>query len=105
VHNDDAAAAIVAAIERPNVSGVYNVVDDQAIPMTDFITQLVAAVAAPRPKTMPAWVVKLMAPVVAALASFRLMLDNSKAKRELGWTPLYPTVADGLKEVRTLAAA
>jgi nucleoside-diphosphate-sugar epimerase len=105
VHNDDAAAAIVAAIERPNVSGVYNVVDNQPMPMTDFISQLAAAVAAPRPKTMPAWVVKLMAPLIAALAGSRLVLDNSKAKRELGWTPLYPTVAEGLKEVRSLLAA
>jgi nucleoside-diphosphate-sugar epimerase len=105
VHNDDAAAAFVAAVERPNVSGTYNVVDNQAIAMSDFITQLVTAVSAPRPRTMPAWVVKLMAPVIAAMVSSRLMLDNSKAKRDLGWIPLYPTVADGLREVRSLVAA
>ncbi len=46
VHNEDAAAANVAAIERPNVSRVYNVADDRAIPMADFIAQLAAAASA-----------------------------------------------------------
>ncbi len=105
VHNEDAAAAIVAAIERPNVSRIYNVVDDRAISMGEFIAQLAAAVSAPAPKTVPAWVVKMMAPVIALMASARLPLDNAKAKRELGWNPLYPTVADGLTEVRTLMVA
>jgi nucleoside-diphosphate-sugar epimerase len=105
VHNDDAAAAIVAAVERPNVSRVYNIVDDRAIPMTEFMTQLTAAVSAPPPKTVPSWVVRMMAPVIAVMGSAKLPLDNSKAKHELGWNPIYPTVADGLAEVRTLMVA
>jgi nucleoside-diphosphate-sugar epimerase len=105
VHNDDAAAAIVAAIEQPNVSSVYNIADDKAMPMTEFITRLMAAVSAPPPKTVPAWVVRMMAPVIAVMGSAKLPLDNSKAKRELGWNPLYPTVADGLNEVRSLMVA
>jgi nucleoside-diphosphate-sugar epimerase len=100
VHIDDAAAAIVAAIERPEVSRVYNVVDDHAIPMIDFIAQLAAATAAPAPKSVPLWMVRMMAPVIAIMASARLPLDNTKAKRELGWNPAYPSVADGLAELR-----
>jgi hypothetical protein len=46
-----------------------------------------------------------VAPVIAALASARLPLDNSKAKRELGWTLRYPTVEQGLKEVQSLLVA
>jgi nucleoside-diphosphate-sugar epimerase len=105
VHVDDAAAAIVAAIERPHVSQVYNIVDDRAIPLGDFIVQLTAAVGAPKPKTMPGWVMRLVAPLISELASIRLPLDNSKAKRELGWTPRYPTVDRGLAEVRSLLVA
>ncbi len=105
VHNDDAAAAIVAAIEQPNVSRVYNVSDDRAIPMSDFIARLAAAASARPPKRVPGWVVRLMAPVIAAMGSENLPLDNSRARRELGWTPLYPTVAQGLSEIRGLVAA
>jgi nucleoside-diphosphate-sugar epimerase len=105
VHNDDAAAAIVAAIERPNVSRVYNVVDDRAIPVAEFLAALAAAASAPAPRRIPHWVVRLVAPVIAAMGSARLLLDNSKAERELGWALLYPTVTDGLKELRGLLVA
>jgi nucleoside-diphosphate-sugar epimerase len=105
VHIDDAAAAIVAAIERPSVSQVYNIVDDRAIPLGDFIMQLASAIGAPKPRTIPAWVIRLVAPLISELASIRLPLDNSKAKRELGWTLMYPTVDQGLVEVRSLLVA
>jgi len=100
VHIDDAASAIVAAIETPRVSSVYNVVDDRAMPMADFIAQLAASVSAPAPRTIPAWLLRIVAPIIAAIASATLTLDNSKVKRELGWTLRYPTPAEGLTEVR-----
>jgi nucleoside-diphosphate-sugar epimerase len=100
VHIDDATTAIVAAVESPNPSSVYNVVDDQPMSMSDFVSQLLAAAGAPPPRSIPPWVVKIAAPVIAALASARLPLDNSKAKRELHWEPRYPTVRAGLTELR-----
>jgi nucleoside-diphosphate-sugar epimerase len=84
---------------------VYNIADDKAMGMADFIKQLASAASAPRPKTIPGWIVRIMAPVIAALGSENLPLDNSKARRELGWVPLYPTVARGLTEIRGLLAA
>jgi nucleoside-diphosphate-sugar epimerase len=48
---------------------------------------------------------RLVAPLISELASIRLPLDNSKAKRELGWKPRYPTVDRGLAEVRSLLVA
>ena len=100
VHIDDAVAAIVAAIESPNPSRVYNIVDAEAIAMIEFVTQLLSAVSAPAPRSIPLWIVRLAAPVIAVMASAQLRLDNTKAKRELGWTLRYPTVGAGLMELK-----
>jgi hypothetical protein len=48
------------------------------------------------PRRAPAWLVRLMAPVVGELASWRLALSNERARRELGWAPRYPGVREGL---------
>lgn len=105
VHNDDAAAAVVAAIERPNVTGVYNIADDKPTAMRDFILRLGAAASAPRPRAIPNWVVRLAAPVIAAMGSANLPLDNSRARRELGWTLRYPSIDEGLADLRGVLAA
>ncbi len=105
VHVDDAAAAVVAAVERAHVSGVFNIADDRPIAMSDFILRLGEAAAAPRPRTIPNWVVRLAAPVIAAMASANVRLDNSNAKRDLGWTLRYPTLDEGLSDLRGFVAA
>jgi nucleoside-diphosphate-sugar epimerase len=103
VHIDDAATAIVAAVERPNVSPVYNVGDDEPIAMTEFLSRLAEAVSAGRPRSIPLWVVKLAAPVIAELGSAKLLMANEKAKRELGWTLRYPTLRAGLATLQRSA--
>jgi nucleoside-diphosphate-sugar epimerase len=103
VHNDDAAAAIVAAVEHPRPSLVYNVADDEPMPMSRFVDALSDAVAAPSPRSMPNWIARIAAPTMAELGSASLRLSNEKVKRELGWSPIYPTVRDGLVEVRAAA--
>lgn len=99
VHVDDAAAAIVAAIEHPNPSPVYNVVDDEPVPFTTFLAKLTVAARAAPPRHLPGWLVRLAAPVMAEFGTTRLMLSNDRSKRELGWTLRYPTVDVGLAEV------
>jgi nucleoside-diphosphate-sugar epimerase len=103
VHNDDAAAAIIAAIEQPDPAPVYNIVDDEPTRMVSFLSQLAAAVSAPPPRQIPSWIVKLSAPVIAELGSATLLLSNAKAKRELGWTLRYPTLHEGLADLRRTA--
>src|SRR5205085_7165304 len=72
----DAAAAIVAAIEHPRPSEIYNIVDDQAIAVRTFLEEMSRAIGAPPPRPVPAWLVKLAAPVIAAGASTPLLLAN-----------------------------
>jgi len=96
---DDAASAILAAIERPRPSPVYNVVDDEPMPLQENLMLLAQAIGARPPRLLPGWLVRLAAPVVAELGSMRLVLSNAKARRELGWAPLYPDARAGLAEL------
>jgi nucleoside-diphosphate-sugar epimerase len=89
VHIDDAAAATVAAIEH-GPPGIYNVVDDDPAPARELIPGLAAAVGAPPPRHLPAWVVRLAAGGQMLSMMTRVRgASNAKAKRELGWVPRY----------------
>ena len=99
VHVDDAAEATIAALEHPSPSAVYNIVDDKPMPLVQFVGMLASAVGAPPPRSMPAWVFRLVAPLLAEAVSVRMPLSNAKAKRELGWTLAHPNVTDGLRDL------
>jgi nucleoside-diphosphate-sugar epimerase len=95
VHLDDAAAATVLALERGE-PGVYNIVDDEPAPVREWLPALAAAGGAPRPRHVPAKLVQLL----AGSAPVVMMTDargasNAKARRELGWTPRYPSWRTG----------
>jgi nucleoside-diphosphate-sugar epimerase len=75
----------------------YNIVDDERIGFGDHMREVARAFKTPRPMTIPGWVLPL--PYVRAVLNTNLALSNEKAKRELGWRPMYPTSADGLAAI------
>jgi nucleoside-diphosphate-sugar epimerase len=96
-HLDDAAAATVAAVEHGG-RGVYNVVDDEPAPVSEWLPYLADAVGAKPPMRVPAWLGRLAAGEVAT----RWMTEargasNEKAKRELGWSPVWASWRDGFR--------
>lgn len=97
VHLADAAAAIVGAIEHPAPAPLYHVVDDVPLSVKAFVDVLVSTLNLPSPRTVPFWLVRLFAPVVAEIASMRLPLSNARARQDLRWKPQYPNVWAGLK--------
>jgi dihydroflavonol-4-reductase len=97
VHLDDLAAAYVAALERAPAGAEYNLADDEPLPLAQFARlaarELGAESAAPVPRAMAALV--FGRPVTASLTtSYRL--SNARARDELGWSPAYSTVEQGL---------
>ena len=70
--------------------------DDQPMSLAAFLDIAASTVGAPPPRTMPAWLFRLIAPLMAEAVSVRMPLSNAKAKRELGWHLAHPNVSDGM---------
>ena len=96
-HIDDAAAATALAVDR-GAPGLYNVVDDDPAPVAEWLPALAEAVGAPPPRHVP----RLLGRIVGGEAAVAMMCevrgaDNAKAKRELGWNPIWPTWREGFR--------
>jgi nucleoside-diphosphate-sugar epimerase len=104
LHLDDAVAAAVAALDHGVPGSIYDIVDDQPVSMTAIVRELASRTGAPQPLTVPSWIPRLLSPYMARVTSVRLPLSNAKARAELGWRPLYPTMRDGLARTMTNAA-
>ncbi|HKE67186.1 MAG TPA: NAD(P)-dependent oxidoreductase [Micromonosporaceae bacterium] len=95
VHLDDAAAATVLALEQ-NVTGVFNVVDDEPAPLREWLPALAIALGAKPPRHLPRWLARLIAGEGAVMAATEARgASNAKAKRELDWTLRYPSWREG----------
>ena len=98
VHIEDAAAATLTAVEG-GPAGVYNVVDNEPAPVSEWLPVLAAAVGAKRPLRVPRWVGRLAAGEWAVTAMTEIRgASNDKAKRELGWQLRYPSWRQGFAE-------
>ncbi|HTU79791.1 MAG TPA: NAD(P)-dependent oxidoreductase [Solirubrobacteraceae bacterium] len=95
IHVDDAACATVAALAR-EATGAYNIVDDAPAPVAEWVPGLAAALGAPRPLRVPAWLARPLAGSYGVMTMTRAQgASNSLAKRELGWQPRYPSWREG----------
>jgi 2-alkyl-3-oxoalkanoate reductase len=92
VSHDDAAAAVVAALDAP--AGVYNVVDDEPVIGAIFFGSLAENLGLRPPRFLPSWVTPLFGSVGDALAR-SLRLSNRKLKQLTRWSPRYPSVREG----------
>jgi 2-alkyl-3-oxoalkanoate reductase len=101
IHILDAARATVAAISR-GAPGIYNIVDDEPAKVATWLPALAKAVEAKPPYSIPHWLGELT--IGKAGVSIMTQIrgcSNAKAKRELNWTPIYPSwrigFVDGLE--------
>lgn len=95
VHLDDAANATVLAVEQ-QARGVFNIVDDEPAPASEWLPYLAECAGAKRPMRVPKWLARPLAGDVAVL----MMTEgrgfaNAKAKAELGWQLRYPSWRQG----------
>ena len=98
VHVDDAATATVLAVEQ-RARGVFNIVDDEPAPGSEWLPYLAECAGAKPPRRVPAWVVRLLAGEMAVgMMTEGRGFSNAKAKRELGWELRYPSWRQGFKE-------
>jgi nucleoside-diphosphate-sugar epimerase len=95
IHIEDAASATVEAVEH-GTRGVYNVVDDEPAPISEWLPMLAKTLGAKPPRHVPLWLARLAGGKVTEVMMSDLRgSSNAKAKRELGWKPRYPSWRDG----------
>jgi nucleoside-diphosphate-sugar epimerase len=97
VMHDDAAAAVVAALEAP--SGIYNVVEDEPLTRRLIGDVLAGHLGVSPPKLLPPWVAHL-AGSVGEMLSRSIRMSNAKLKHAVGWAPKYPSLKEGLLAAR-----
>jgi len=98
VHLDDAASATVLAVEQ-QAQGVFNVVDDESAPVSQWLPYLAECAGAKPPRRLPVWLARLLAgDMVVGMMTEGRGFSNAKAKRELGWELRYPSWRQGFKE-------
>jgi nucleoside-diphosphate-sugar epimerase len=97
VHLDDAASATVLALEQ-HARGVFNVVDDEPAPASEWLPYLAECLGAKPPMRLPVWVARLLAGDVAVSMLTRTRgSSNARAKRELGWELRWPSWRQGFR--------
>jgi nucleoside-diphosphate-sugar epimerase len=98
VHLDDAASATVLAVEQ-KVTGVFDIVDDEPAPASEWLPYLAACAGAKPPMRVPVWLARLLAGEAAVtMMTEGRGFSNAKAKRELGWQLRYPSWRQGFRE-------
>ncbi len=95
LHIDDAAFATLRALDSA-APGIYNIVDNEPAPVSEWLSTLAAAVGAKPPLQISAWLGRLAIGEHGVI----LMTDvrgasNAKARRELSWKPRWSTWREG----------
>jgi 2-alkyl-3-oxoalkanoate reductase len=97
VHIDDAAAATVLAVEG-GAPGVYNVVDDDPAPVSEWLPHLAACLGARPPRHLPVWFARLAAGEAGVSMMTQIRgASNAKARALLGWEPVWRSWREGFR--------
>ncbi|QFY00160.1 NAD-dependent epimerase/dehydratase family protein [Bacillus cereus] len=85
IHVKDAARATMLALNWP--SGIVNIVDNDPATSKEWLPIYAAAIGAPKPK------------VQDGKNSWERGASNNKARKEYGWTPLFPSWSEGFNNL------
>lgn len=96
-HAEDAASAVVAALDRVDVGGALNIVDDNPVALRDWLPRYAHLLGGPAPKPAPAALARLVVGGwgVAFMNELR-GADNARARLRLNWRPRYTSWIDGM---------
>jgi len=98
VHIDDAASATVLAVEQ-RARGVFNIVDDEPAPMSEWLPFYAKCAGAKPPRRIPVWLARLLVgEMMVGMMTEGRGFSNAKAKRELGWELRYPSWRQGFEK-------
>lgn len=94
IHVDDAANAVIAAIEKGKAGETYNICDDEPILAKEALALIAEAASVPKPRHLP----NIGPRYVRYYFNKMTGANNSKAKIDLAWTLEFPTFKHGFPE-------
>lgn len=94
VHVDDIVSGVIAGFDAP--PGAYNLADDQPAPKSDVTAFGCRLLGLPVPPLVPIEDANL-SPAARAFYSENRRVANGRAKRVLGWRPVWPDYRLGLR--------
>ena len=94
IHLDDAAAATVLALDQVGPA-VYNITDDEPAATRDWLPVLADVLGAKPPRHVPTWLARLIMGGGLDMMTQSRGAANARARKELGWTPRYPSWRQG----------
>jgi nucleoside-diphosphate-sugar epimerase len=96
LHAEDAAHAIVRAIEDAEAGAVYNVADSKPMRMADLFDMIAGLVGAPRPRRVPRLVARaLIGADALTLLTTSTRLSSRAIEQDLELEPRFPTPEAG----------
>lgn len=96
---EDAAAAVVAAVDRAP-SGIYNVVDDRPLQRREIVRAIAAAVGRNWLLAPPTWLVRLMGGRDALPLTRSQRVSNRRFRDATGWTPAVSDAHEGWARIQ-----
>lgn len=99
VHIDDVASAFVtAALE--DLPGIWHVVDDSPVNVSEFLNGFAERLGAPAPYRIPTWLARfLTGSYLVNFFTASTNTSNRKLRAGSHWKPAYPTYREGLDQV------
>jgi nucleoside-diphosphate-sugar epimerase len=98
IHYDDAASATVKAVES-DVTGVFQIADDDPAPASVWLPEFARILGAKPPRHVPAWLGRLAVGDVGVAAFTEIRgADNTLAKQTFGWQPGYASWREGFRD-------
>lgn len=99
IHAEDAAGAFLAASEWPK-SGVWHIVDDRPVSLSEYLGALARRLGTRPPRHLPRSLARLvLGRYTAGLLASSFATSNARFRSDFRWQPAYPTFAEGLDEV------
>lgn len=98
VHVDDIAQAVSLAIDRPQVTGAFNLADDWPDTQPHVMTGAAEIAGLPGPRIEP-FDPEKASPMQASFYAECRRVSNARAKAALGWRPNFPSWREGLQAI------
>lgn len=101
IHVEDIARGVIAGFDAP--AGAYNLADDAPAPQSDVVAFGCRLLGLKPPPLVPLAKANL-SPAALAFYSENRRVANGKARRVLGWRPLYPDYRAGLRALNAMTS-